>query len=302
MFVSHQELWSPSTSIFAGRVDAFKVETAQYVALPFYNSGTTYDYRCELFLFNESAQLLVSSQNISTFGVEGVSAITSHNGVTFLAVSNNYNQAGSYNVVSYIMRFNGATKLFEHLQNVTTTGAFLPEFFKIASDTYLAIPNFFNGTSYLQGSVIYKLNSLFDTFSTMQTIMTDGGTHIKPWTRNSLLFLSVINYRVGLIDIFAFDSTQARFVQGTALSISSPCAADVIDIAGSVYMAIAPSGTNGRIYKWNDATATFETTQSITVSSDSAWYRAKFLTAQADTFLALGDRLYKFCGGQFVLA
>jgi hypothetical protein len=295
-FVSYQTLWSPATTIY-DKVNAFKVDSVQYVALPFYYDVATRDYRCELFIFNEATKLLVSAQNISTFGVRGVSAITAQSGVTYLAVSNYYNQAGLYNVPSYIMRYNKATKLFEHFQNVTTQGAFPPEFFRFGSDTFLTIPNYYDSSS-----VIYKLDTVSGTFRLNQSIPTNGATHMKAWTHNSNQFLSVVNRDGDYTEIFVFNSTQGQFVNvtsGSRLFSSYPNGADVIDIAGSAYMAVAPAATDARIYKWNNALTRFDQTQQITVPS--GWYYPHFFSIGADTFLALSKHIYKFCSNQFVL-
>jgi hypothetical protein len=303
-FVSHQLLWSPVTANFADKVCAFKVDSVQYVAMPFLSDGITYDYRCELYRFDEATRLLVSIQNISTMGVVGVSVMTAQNGATYLALSNNYNQAASFSISSYIMRYNNATKLFEHYRNVTTSGAMPPEFYQIRSDTFLAIPNNYNeSTSSLVNSVIYKLDTTSGNFVLNQSIPTNGGSHLKPWIRNLSQYLSVVNQAGNYVDVYRFDSTQGQFVNvssGSRLFASNPNGADLIDIAGSTYMAVSSGGSFALIYKWNDALTQFEQTQQFTVTS--GWLFPHFFTIAADTFLALSDRIYKFCGGQFVIA
>jgi hypothetical protein len=299
-FVSYQTLWSADD---ASRVHAFNVGSAQYVALPFNWDGTTRDYRCELFVFNESTKLLVSVQNISTMGVSGVSAITAQSGVTYLAVANSVNDPGSRNIPSYIMRFNNATKLFEHFQNITTHGANPPEFFQFGTDTFLAIPNNNDGSSFLQNSVIYKLNPSSGTFSLNQSIPTNGCRHMKPWTRNSQLYLSVVNQATAsYIDTLVFDSMQGQFVNilnGSRLYSINTNGADVIDIANETYMAVSPSSTYALIYKWSDAHARFDQIQSLPATS--GYFYPRFFTVGNNTYLALADHIYKFCDTQFVL-
>jgi hypothetical protein len=292
-FVSHQTLWSaPGTY----KVCTFKVGATQYVAMPFYSDGNTLDYRCELYIFNESTQLLVSAQNISTFGVMGVSAITAPNGETYLAVSNYRSQAGSWTIPSYVMRFNSTSKLFEHFQNITTIAAYPPEFFQFGSDTFLAIPFY----SSIASSAIYKLNSTSGIFVFNQSIPTTDASHIKPWTRNSQQYLSAVNAgSKGYTDTFVFNRTLGQFVNLTSVTrlySTNPIGADVVEIAGSAYMVVAPWGTDARIYH---ALTQFEQTQQVTLSS--GFYYPHLFTLGLDTFLALANRIYKFCGGQFVL-
>jgi hypothetical protein len=298
-FISYQTLWSATDTT---RVHTFQLDSIQYVAVPFYYDGTTYEYRCELFFFNETTKLLVSAQNISTFGVSGVSVVTTHTGSTYMAVSNFRNQAESYTVFTYIMRHNNSSKLFEHFQNISTLGAYPLEFLQFGADTFLAIPSEFDGTAHLLNSTIYKLDALSGLFSLNQSISTDGASHMKPWTRNAQQYLSVVNRFGGYTDIFVFDSVQGQFVNvtnGNRLYSSSPNGADVIDIEGSAYMVVAPWGTDARIYQWNDALTRFEQTQQISVTSD--WLFPRFFTIGTDAFLALSDRIYQFCGGMFVL-
>jgi hypothetical protein len=301
-FVSYQTLWSPATQLF-NKVHTFIVDSVRYVALPFFSDGTNREYRCELFTFNETTRLLMSAQNISTFGVTGVSSVTAQNGVTYLAVSNYQNQAGMYNISSYIMRYNNATKLFEHFQNVTTIGAYPPEFYQFSSDTFLTIPNLYDGTTNLLDSVIYKLDATSGRFSLNQSIPTNGATHMKPWTRNSQQYLTVINWNGSYTDIFMFNGSQGQFVNvtsGNRMYFSKALGADVVDIAGSTYMAVTRGFRNDApIYKWNDELTRFEQTQQITVFS--GWYYPHFFAIGTDTFLTLSDRIYKFCGGRIVL-
>jgi hypothetical protein len=301
-FAAYQTLWSSSN---IGKLRSFQVGSFQFVALPFFSDGTTNDYRCELLIFNEATQLLVSTQNISTFGVVGVAAITAQNGATYLAVSNFQNQAGSYNVPSYIMRYNNASKRFEHFQNVTTHGAMPPEFCPIGSDIFLAIPNQYDGTSYSQTSVIYKLDSTLGTFTLNQSILTSGATHMKPWARNSQVYLSVVNSIGCYTDIFVFNSTQGQFVTiGGRLNSFYPQWADVTVVDNTAYMAVGPwvltnSGV-ALIYQWNGTSTRFELTQQVSVMS-LGWYNTHFFTIGVDTFLALANRIYRFCGGSFLL-
>jgi hypothetical protein len=304
-FVSQQMLWSPSATIY-DKTQTFKVGSTQYVALPFYSDGITLNYRCELFTFNETTGLLTSAQNISTMSVVGVSAITTPTGITYLALSNFYGLTGSTNIPSYIMRYNNSTKLFQHFRNITTQGAYPPEWFQFGSDIFLAIPNLYDNGEWLQNSIIYKLDAESNEFSLNQTIPTNGGTHLKPWTRNSQLYVSVVHSHGGYIDTFIFNSTLSQFVNmtgGSRLYSSNPNGVDVIDIAGHSYMAVAPQGSvfYARIYKWNDALTCFEQTQTFIVSA-SGWYYPHFFTYDADAYLALADSIYKFCSGQFVLS
>jgi hypothetical protein len=72
----------------------------------------------------------------------------------------------------------------------------------------------------------------------------------------------------------------------------------VVDIAGNTYMLVAPDSANGGgdalICKWDDVQSAIELIQNFTTSG---WNFLHFVTVGADTFLALRDRIYKYCRG-----
>ena len=63
-------------------------------------------------------------------------------------------------------------KLLESYDNIPTKGARDWESFQIGSDTYLAVANHYDGSSYATNSVIYKWDG--STFVSHQTIATKG--------------------------------------------------------------------------------------------------------------------------------
>jgi hypothetical protein len=301
-FVIHQPLGSAPITY---RASAFTIESKQFVALPFFFDGATHDYRCELFVFDEASHMLVSVQNISTFGVIGVSAITAPSGVSFLAVSNyfSYSFAHNYSPPSYIMRYDSTASMFKHWQNFTTIGTFPPEFIQVGGNVFLMFPSFFDGSSPLQNSDILVLQPSSGLFVQHQIVATNGASHMKPWRHNAQTYLSIVNRKADSIDVYVFNSSISRFVNitsGSRLLTINPTGVDVIAIAGSIFMAVSPSGTNVYIFKWNSEQTRFEQTQNITLNLSAVWSYPHFFTIGVDVMLALWDRIYKFCGGQFV--
>jgi hypothetical protein len=299
-FVAFQHI---TTAINTARVSAFTVDSAQYVALPYHFDGFTYESACELFLVEESTGVLLHSQNISTFGVTGVSAVTAPNGSNYLAVSNRFNQAGVVNLPSFVMRFNPATKLFEHFQNLSTSSAHPPEFFMMGSDVFLVIPFWFNASFTIE-SPIYKLEQT-QSFTVFQTIPTDGATHMKPWVRDSLQYLSIANWHGQYIETYVFNQSLNQFVNITSgqhvYFSQNPQGIDVTEIAGDTYMIVACSGTEAGVFRWDVALTRFTQTQQLTISSPG-WYYPLFFTKGTDTFLSLADHVYMFCDGVFSLS
>jgi hypothetical protein len=135
------------------KVSTFRLGSTQYVALPIYFDGSTNNVRCEIFAFNTTTSRLESYQNISTLGVTGVSAIMTPLNGAYLAVSNYYTIDRLYTQASFIMRFNNARQ-FEHFQNITTNGAFPPEFFNMGLQTYLTIPQQYDGSTFSMDSLV----------------------------------------------------------------------------------------------------------------------------------------------------
>jgi hypothetical protein len=303
-FVTHQFLYSPPTSSFYSKIGAFKIQTSQYVALPFYADLFTLNYRCEIFVFNETLYQLQSIQNISTFGAQGVAVTTAQKtGQTYLFVSNFKDQSGWYIQPSYIMKFRNSSGVFEHMQNITVNGAYPAEFFDIDTDTYLAVPNEFDGSTHKLNSTIYILDTSSGTFVVKQTIPTVGASHIKPWVRNLEPLLSVVNYRGDYVDTYKYSSSLGIFenvTSGGRLACSYPNGADVIEIAGTTYMVVAPFNTTVNVFKWNATLFRFEHAQQFSVTYD--WHYPHFFSIGFETFLAIGNLVLKFCEDQFVVS
>jgi hypothetical protein len=299
-FVSAQLI--PS-SLVVSKVSSFRIGNSAFVVLPHFKSEESYNLFCEVLAFNEDKQRLDSHQNISAFGARGTSLFTAANGASYLMVSNYFSSLEeSYVVHSFIMRFNPATRLFEHWQNITTQGAYVTEYFQIDQDTFLTIPNQHDGLTNGLLSSIFKLDLTTGFFGLNQSIATYGATHMKPWSRDSRQYISIVNGNGGYVDTYVFSPSADQFVNvstGVRLYVTAPTGMDVVDISGRTYMVLA-CGTFARVYRWDDTKSRFEQTQQVTVSFD--WLYPQFVAIGFDTYLVISKYIFKFCSGQFVLA
>jgi hypothetical protein len=298
--VEVQSLSSPSLYV-NDRVTAFLASNGvQYVVLPFYFDGaTTMNFRCEVFRFDTSSLRLASVQNISTFGAYGAAATIAY-GSTYLAIANNYAD-GNYLTVTYIMQLNNASQ-FIHFQNISTFGAYPPEFFQVGGNTYLAIPNHNDNSRFDLYGTIFVMNSTTKLFSLTQSIPMNAGSHLKPWSWNSQTYLSVVN-SASYIETYMFNSISGLFVNLTSAWLYSynPNGVDVASINGTIYQVVAPccGSTDSRVFRWNSTATHFDTIQQITSTSLDFQFPLLF-SVGSDTLLAMANRVFKWCGGQFV--
>jgi hypothetical protein len=303
--VSYDPSQTLVSSFDTAKVCAFNAGPSQYLAVPYYFDFATYDVHVELFAFDENVRQLVSVQNISTYGAVGVSAVTTTEGDCFLSISNYLSQAKSYNNPSFILRFNDSSLRFDHWQNVTTHGSYPSEFFSIASATFLAIPNYYNGSTWLVDSMILRFDATSRMFVVNQSITTFGCTHLKPWTRGSMNFLTIVSNHGQFADTYIFNTSIGRFenvTNGARIFASYPQGADVVNIAGETYMVLGPNPQVATItlYRWNDPISGFTKTQQISVAI-TLWMYPHFFKTETDAYLAVADRIYIFCSGKFVL-
>jgi hypothetical protein len=134
-----------------------------------------------------------------------------------------------------------------------------------------------------------------------QTIPTNGGYHLKPWTRLSQTYISVVNVNGWYTDVYVYSGSLGRFVDtGHRLHSSAPQGADVIDIAGDTYMAVSAEGSDARIYWWNDTDGKFYEKQRVAFNTVSSY--PQFFTIGSDTLLAIAFSIFRFCNGLFVLS
>jgi hypothetical protein len=297
-FTLHQTM---VTAVDTTKLAAFEALTQNYVVLPYAYDASSFLKYCEVFVFDDATFRLTSWQNISSHSTSGVAAATARTGETFLVISNQYNQtSGSHLAQSYVMKLNSSSGLFYHHQNITTTGALVPSLFEMGSDLLLVIPNNYNDSlaSYSPDSPIFKFDVVSGYFVTNGTIITTAANYFLPWLRNRQNYLTALS-SLGYVDVLAFKASGGVFVNvttGRRLAVYGPIGADVTVITGNVFLAVSPGAY---VFKWDDVNGYFVQTQHIV--TPFVWGFPHFFTIGVDVFLALGNNIFKFCGGQFVV-
>ena len=84
--------------------------------------------------------LIISADEFPTNGVSDIEAFTL-GGHTYIAVANQLEDPGLYDVTSKIFRFDPVTESTVQVQQILTSGAADFEFFEFQGDGYLALAN-----------------------------------------------------------------------------------------------------------------------------------------------------------------
>ena len=189
------------------------------------------------------------------------------NGETYLAVANFLDPiSGSRNVDSVIYKWDGSQ--FTPVQSIATHGATEWESFQINGETYLALANSYNDTTYNIDSVIYKWNG--SQFAQVQAIPTSAASDWESFQINGETYLAVANsfngssFNINSV-IYKWDGSQFAEVQ--AIPTSNAIDWQSFRADGETYLAVAnnwngsSNDINSAIYKWNGSQ--FIQTQSI---------------------------------------
>ncbi|MCP4362604.1 MAG: hypothetical protein GY796_31750 [Chloroflexi bacterium] len=94
---------------------------------------------------------------------------------------------------SIIYKWNGAS--FVEMQTILTNGALDWEFFTVGSEAYLAVANYYDGTTYNIDSTIYRWNGT--SFVQFQTVPTNSAWDWKFFTIGSDHYLTMANHSDG---------------------------------------------------------------------------------------------------------
>jgi len=147
-------------TIGARDVESFRIGAQTYLAIANSDDGlntiSSKDQNSVIYRWDTSSKLFVVHQNIATHKGSDFEFVET-GGSYFLAVANGY-QMG-YAVNSIIYRWNTASSQWVQHQLVATFGASDWESFSIAGKTFLAVGNYYDGTTYAQNSPIFEHDS-----------------------------------------------------------------------------------------------------------------------------------------------
>ena len=141
-FEEHQKVESHSATGW----EHFTVENDDYLAIANHVNGSHLTTtKSVIYHYNNATSKFDAHQEIDTKGAHDWEHFVVDN-VHYLAVAN-YRFASSYQTKSVIYRFNNATAKFEEHQEIDTNGASDWEYFAVDNKLYLAIANYYGGTS-----------------------------------------------------------------------------------------------------------------------------------------------------------
>ena len=180
----------------------------------------------------------------------------------YLAVANHRNET-SYRQNSVIYQWSLSQEQFVVVQSIETFGAHSFDFFEITNEQFLAISNYYDGSSYSINSYIYKWNS--NKFEKIQDIATEGAVNTETFVISNETFIAFANHGRFHLSPQNQDSVQSAVFKWSGQqfvklqSFQTYGALDVKSFSdnGSTFLAFAnyrhsvQRNINSPIYKWN---------------------------------------------------
>ena len=172
----------------------------------------------------------------------------------YLAVANHYDGT-SYRQNSVIYQWSLSQEQFVVFQSIETFGAHSFDFIEITNEQFLAISNYYDGSSFYTKSFIYKWNS--SKFEKIQEIATEGAAGSETFAISNETFIAFANHYTAQkqwsLQSVVFKWSGQQFVK--LQSFQTYGARDVKSFSdnGSTFLAFANyrHGINSPIYKWN---------------------------------------------------
>ena len=176
----------------------------------------------------------------------------------YLAVANHYD-ATSYRQNSVIYQWSLSQEQFVVFQSIETFGAHSFDFFEITNGQFLAISNYYDGSSHSINSFIYKWSS--NKFEKIQDIPTEGAVSSETFVISNETFIAFANHgttqKQYSVQSAVFKWSGRQFVN--LQSFQTYGALDVKSFSdnGSTFLAFAnyrhgvQHNINSPIYKWN---------------------------------------------------
>ena len=180
----------------------------------------------------------------------------------YLAVANHHDET-SYRQNSVIYQWSLRHEQFVVFQSIETLGAHSFDFFEITNEQFLAISNYYDGSSCSINSFIYKWNS--SKFEKIQDIPTEGAVSSETFVISNETFIAFANHGRWQMSPQSQDSLQSAVFKWSGQqfdklqSFQTYGALDVKSFSGngSTFLAFAnyrhgvQRNINSPIYKWN---------------------------------------------------
>ena len=168
------------------------------------------------------------------------------NGSLFLAFANfQSNTDDNYNTDSFIYKFNDSSGEFSLYQTIGTNGGHDVKYHTISGEHYLAVANYFNGTTTRLNSVLYHWNGTL--FVAFQNIATERGNSLNFFEIAKEPFLAISNDDD--LSIYKWKTNMFAKFQEIEKGEGSESAAFVIN--NESYIAFAINWPYSVVYKWS---------------------------------------------------
>ncbi len=207
------------------------------------------------------------------------------------------------------------TMVLDLYQEITTSGALDFESFIIDGESYLAVANYHNDSSYNNVSKIYKWNG--QEFIEIQSITTHAAADWESFEIDGVTYLAVANYYNGSsynINSVVYQWDGSTFSEVQSIPTNGAWDFESFKINGEVYLAVANRyngssyNINSKIYKWN--TDAFVELQTLATNGATHW---ESFIIENETYLAIANlrnnssyniesKIYKWDGASFVEA
>ena len=243
-------------------VEHFTIDGTRFLAFANFKSDTE-GYNTDSFIYkqNDSTGNFFLYQTLGTRG--GVDMKYFKTGDQhYLAVANHYDGT-SYRQNSVIYQWSLSQEQFVVFQSIETFGAHSFDFFEITNEQFLAISNYYDGSSYSINSFIYKWNS--NKFEKIQDIATEGAVKTETFVISNETFIAFANHGQWHLSPQNQDSVQSAVFKWSGQqfvklqSFQTYGARDVKSFSdnGSTFLAFAnyrhgvQRNIKSPIYKWN---------------------------------------------------
>jgi len=264
----------------------FTIDGESYLAVA--NSENNSSKHVDSKIYKWNGSLFVEFQSIPTIGAAECESFAI-DGDTYLAIANYRNDSAVYNIDSKIYKWNGSS--FIEIQSIPTNAGYDWESFVVDNETYLAIANYYNGSTYSTDSKIFKWNG--SSFIEYQAIATSGGLDWESFNIEGEAYLAVANERDALsvnVDSKIYKWNGLSFVEIQSIPTNGATDWESFIISGETYLAVA-NGSNGstnnidsKLYKWNGSI--FIAVQSIATNASYDW---ECFIIDGETYLSVAN-------------
>ena len=240
-------------------VEHFTIDGTRFLAFANYRSDTE-GYITDSFIYkqNDSTGIFFLYQTLGTHGgidMEYFKTGDQH----YLAVANHYDGT-LYRQNSVIYQWSLSQEQFVVFQSIETFGAHSFDFFEIKNEQFLAISNYYDGSSRSINSSIYKWNS--NKFEKIQDIATEGAVNTETFVISNETFIAFANHytqqKRELVQSAVFKWSGQQFVKMQSFQTYAALDVRSFSVNGSTFLAFANyrSGSgqhniNSPIFKWN---------------------------------------------------